>query len=192
MSIVLEERPLNGHLSSQAYFLTWQYGVKVAGEKDLVCLERLHTSGMTTLQKPFHGHYTVTCANQHPQLRTGGYCWSKVLLPTHPSWWQVAHSDYGKDARVLNSESIPLGLERKIKGQLVKWCSAEMPVNTTLCMACFSKLTPHQPGFSKGLPYQKFRHCLCGMFLQAVCWCCHPTNSMKALKGFKPTIHHVQ
>ena len=56
---VLEERPLNGHLSSQAYFPTWQYGVKEDGEKDLVCLERLHRSGMTTtLQKPFHGHYT--------------------------------------------------------------------------------------------------------------------------------------
>jgi len=28
--------------------------------------------------------YTLTCISQHLQLRTGGFCWSKVLLPACP------------------------------------------------------------------------------------------------------------
>jgi len=31
-----------------------------------------------------------------------GFCWSKVLLPEYPCWWQLAHSDLGEDARVLS------------------------------------------------------------------------------------------
>jgi len=37
------------------------------------------------------------------QLRTGGFCWSRVLL-SHvacPCWWQLARSDEVGDARVL-------------------------------------------------------------------------------------------
>jgi len=55
---------------------------------------------------PLNGHYTgqwTTCVSWHPQLRTGGFCWSKVLLSACPCWWQLAHSDYGEDARVLLS-----------------------------------------------------------------------------------------
>jgi len=36
--------------------------------------------------------YTSTCVSQHPQLRTGEFCW-KVLLPIRPCWWTLAHSD---------------------------------------------------------------------------------------------------
>ena len=32
---------------------------------------------------------------------TGRFCSSKVLLPTCPYWWKLAHSDYIVDARVL-------------------------------------------------------------------------------------------
>jgi len=35
----------------------------------------------------------ITCVSQHPQLRTRGFCWSKVLLPTCPCWQQLSHSD---------------------------------------------------------------------------------------------------
>jgi len=39
----------------------------------------------------------------HPQLRNGGFWWSKVLMPAGPCWRQLAHSHYREDARVLNS-----------------------------------------------------------------------------------------
>jgi len=51
-------------------------------------------------QPPFYGHYTAyrsICVGRHLQLRTGGFCWCKVLLPTCPCWRQPAHSDYGED-----------------------------------------------------------------------------------------------
>ena len=38
---------------------------------------------------------------QQPQLRTGGFCCSKVLLPAWPR--QLVHLDQGEDARVLLS-----------------------------------------------------------------------------------------
>ena len=31
-----------------------------------------------------------------PQLRTGGFCWSKMLLPTCPRWWRPAHLNWNK------------------------------------------------------------------------------------------------
>jgi len=37
--------------------------------------------------------YSTICVSRHPQLRIGGFCWSKVLLPTCPYWWQPAHLD---------------------------------------------------------------------------------------------------
>jgi len=37
--------------------------------------------------------YRTTCISQHPQLRTGGFCWSKILLPVCPCWRQLVHSD---------------------------------------------------------------------------------------------------
>jgi len=30
--------------------------------------------------------YRRTCVSRHPQLRTGGFCWSKVSVPTCPCW----------------------------------------------------------------------------------------------------------
>jgi len=42
-----------------------------------------------------HAHTTVyshcTGVSRHPQLRTGGFCWRKVLLPAWPRWGQRAH-----------------------------------------------------------------------------------------------------
>jgi len=38
-----------------------------------------------------------------PWLRTGGFCWSKVLLRTCLWWWQRAHLDWAEDTRVLLS-----------------------------------------------------------------------------------------
>jgi len=35
--------------------------------------------------------YRSTCIGWHSQLRTGGFCWCKVLLPACPCWWQPAH-----------------------------------------------------------------------------------------------------
>jgi len=32
------------------------------------------------------------CISQHLQLRTGGFCWCKVLLPACPCWRQPVHS----------------------------------------------------------------------------------------------------
>jgi len=42
----------------------------------------------------------VTCVSLHPQLRTGGFCSSNVLLPACPCWQQLVHSDYTEDAIV--------------------------------------------------------------------------------------------
>jgi len=47
------------------------------------------TTTTTTILQPL---YRKTCINRHLQLRTGGFCWSKVLLPACPCWWQLVHS----------------------------------------------------------------------------------------------------
>ena len=47
--------------------------------------------------------YRTACTSWHPRLRGGGFCWSKVLLSACPCWWQLVHSDYGSDARVLHN-----------------------------------------------------------------------------------------
>ena len=49
----------------------------------------------TTVLRPI---YRTTCVSQHLQLRTGGFCLCKVLLPTCLCWRQLAHSDLGEDA----------------------------------------------------------------------------------------------
>ena len=33
------------------------------------------------------------CGSRHLQIRTGGFCWCKVLLPACPCWRQPVHSD---------------------------------------------------------------------------------------------------
>jgi len=50
--------------------------------------------------------YRSTCVGRHLQSQTRGFCWCKVLLPTSPCWQQPAHSDHGKDARVLLNSTI--------------------------------------------------------------------------------------
>ena len=37
--------------------------------------------------------YRSTCVSWHLQLRTGGFCWCRVLLPACPCWRQPAHLD---------------------------------------------------------------------------------------------------
>jgi len=53
----------------------------------------------TTILRPL---YRATCVSWHRQLRTGRFCCRNVLLPACPCWWQLAHSDYEEDARVLS------------------------------------------------------------------------------------------
>jgi len=62
----------------------------------------VHTTVHTTTGNTLLSSYRTTCASQHPQLRTGRFCWSKVLLPTCPCWWHLMQLHYGEDARVLN------------------------------------------------------------------------------------------
>jgi len=52
----------------------------------------------TTVLRPL---YRSTCFSRHLQLRTGRFCWCKVLLPACPCWRQPAHWHYGEDAGVL-------------------------------------------------------------------------------------------
>jgi len=33
------------------------------------------------------------CVSRDHQSRTGGHCWSKVLLPIFPCWWQLTDMD---------------------------------------------------------------------------------------------------
>jgi len=44
----------------------------------------------TVVSRPL---YRSTCVSRQLQLRTGGFCWCKVLLPTCPCWRQPVHSD---------------------------------------------------------------------------------------------------
>ena len=46
----------------------------------------------TTVLQPL---YRSTCVSQHLQLRTGGFCCCKVLLPACRCWWQPMHLDWG-------------------------------------------------------------------------------------------------
>ena len=49
------------------------------------------TATTSTVLRPV---YRSTCVSRmHLQLRTGVFCWCKVLLPTCPCWRQPAHSD---------------------------------------------------------------------------------------------------
>jgi len=40
--------------------------------------QQIVTTTTTAVLRPL---YRTTCISRHPQLRTGGFCWSKVLLP---------------------------------------------------------------------------------------------------------------
>ena len=60
-----------------------------------------HTTTTTTTTIVLRPLYRSTCAIRHLQLRTGGSCWCKVLLPACPCWRQPAHSDQGEDVGVL-------------------------------------------------------------------------------------------
>jgi len=48
------------------------------------------TATTTTILWPLH---RLSCVSWHPQLRTKGSCWSKMLLPAYPYQRQLAHSN---------------------------------------------------------------------------------------------------
>jgi len=54
----------------------------------------------TTVLQPV---YRSACISQHLQLRTGGFCWCKVLLPSCPCCWQPVLSDEEDAGVLLNS-----------------------------------------------------------------------------------------
>ena len=58
--------------------------------------------GVIVIQHNNNNHlwpsYRSTCISWHLQLKTGGFCWWKVLLPTCPYWQQPVHSDNGEEA----------------------------------------------------------------------------------------------
>jgi len=47
--------------------------------------------------------YRSSCFSQHHQLRTGGFCWCRLLLPACPCWQHPVHLDKGEDTGVLSS-----------------------------------------------------------------------------------------
>jgi len=49
-----------------------------------------YTTTNTIFLRPL---YMSACISQHLLLRTGGFCWCKVLLPACPCWRQPVHSD---------------------------------------------------------------------------------------------------
>ena len=61
----------------------------------------LNSTLITTQYNHCFIYSPYTGVSQHLQLRTGGFCWYKVLLPVYPCWWQPVHSDQGEDAAVL-------------------------------------------------------------------------------------------
>jgi len=59
------------------------------------------------------------CISRHVWLRTGGLCWSRVLLPQFPCWWHVAHLDYGENSYVeFSPPSLPILSHHHIMEQL--------------------------------------------------------------------------
>ena len=63
--------------------LTKQLRKKTEGNQ----LSQVHLESISVL-RPL---YRTICVSQHPQLRTGGFCRSEVLLPACPCWWQLVH-----------------------------------------------------------------------------------------------------
>jgi len=59
--------------------------------------QHVQTHTHTDILRPLH---RSTAVSKHPKLRTGRFCWSKFYYPM-PLWWQLAHSDSGKNARWL-------------------------------------------------------------------------------------------
>ena len=64
------------------------------------CTIRTRT-GITDAHTTHLWLYMSTCVSRHPQLRTGQFYWSKVLLLTCPCWRPLAYLDLGEEARIL-------------------------------------------------------------------------------------------
>ena len=50
----------------------------------------------------------------HPQIRTGQFCWSKVLLTACSCWQHPVHLIYGEDARILNGIAYTISVVRTL------------------------------------------------------------------------------
>jgi len=141
--------------------------------------------------------YRSTSVSRHLQLRTGGFCWSKVLLPACPCWRQPVHSDYGEHAGfllVIYIVSIPCINKRKnthlFNGPfpgLPRWASTRKvkPIWILLKQETL-EWQWHQLGHMQVCTsLQTDNHASTPplSILQARCPSCRPTNSVKALKA---------
>ena len=91
-------------------------------------------SGGTTTTTVLRPLYRSTCVTWHHLLRTGGFCWCKVLLPACPCWRRPVHLDciaitktLGEDAVVLLNSvictvSVPWWKQAKI--HYSSWCTS--------------------------------------------------------------------
>jgi len=61
----------------------------------------------------FQPLYTSSCVRWHPQIRTGGCCWSEVVLPTCHCWWWRVHLELGKDSIILNNVTYLVSIPNK-------------------------------------------------------------------------------
>ena len=105
--------------------------------------------------------YRSTCVSQHLQLRTGGFCSCKVLLPACPCWRQPAHLDQAEEmessSTVLSyTVSIPListsnysyicnhpesfHLHSCYKSCII---SVKQTVEISCCLFCASEMSKH-------------------------------------------------
>ena len=83
---------------------SWMMGCmerQTDGQIDGCSVSQLNSCTTTTTATVLQPLYRSTCVSWHLQLRTGGFRWCKVLLPTCPCWWQRAHLYEGEDAGVL-------------------------------------------------------------------------------------------
>jgi len=80
----------NSHLSLGADHVTRPIFTKTSQ------LTTTTTTTTTTILQPCSPLYRLTCVSWHPELITGGFCWSKVLLPTCRCWQLLVHSALGR------------------------------------------------------------------------------------------------
>jgi len=111
------------------------------------CQYYQHTTGVsdfsvtttnTIILRPL---YRTICVSRHSQLRTGGLCRSKVLLPTCPCWQQLAHSDYGDDVwDLLNGVTCTISipsqsiLYKNVHNDLTRHTASTSMYSLTFCV----------------------------------------------------------
>ena len=104
-------------------------------------------SWRTTILWPL---YTTTCVSWHPQLRTEGFCCSKVLVPPCPCWWHLARSDEEEDAGVLLGVTSTASVypftnqEEKMHASMSVWCALPHQILSWSmhCVTSVGQVTP--------------------------------------------------